>query len=260
MDDRFFRNRLLIGEEAQDTLSAAHVAVFGMGGVGSYAAEGLARVGVGRLTLVDFDLVGLTNINRQIMALGSTLGQPKVDAMASRIADINPECKVETHRCFFDQEMVGKLLAPGFSAIIDAIDSFHPKITLLVEALRLKVPLFSGMGAASKLDPAQIRIGDISQSTICPFARRIRKRLRAFGISTGFKVVYSVEPPILPYHPSEIAEEHREITLKRGRERMVQGSICYIPAIFGMALAGLAVQQITGITNAQQTRAEESVA
>lgn len=224
----------------------ADVAVFGMGGVGSFAAEGLARAGIGGLTLVDFDTIGETNINRQVMACYSNIGKRKVDAMAERVLDINPDCRVEAQAIFFDHEQIDLLLGRPFRIIVDAIDSFNPKITLIHSALEHKVPVVSAMGAASKIDPSMIRAGDISQTTICPFARRIRKRLKSFGITTGVPVVYSVEPPIMPFHPSEIEENSREVTLKRGRERMIQGSISYIPAIFGMTLAGMVVQTITG--------------
>jgi len=231
-------------------LADAEVAVFGMGGVGSYAVEGLARAGVGKLVLIDFDTIGATNLNRQIMALESTLGMPKVEAMANRVLDINPSCIVEPIRVFFDREQIANLLNRPYSLVLDAIDSFNPKITLIVETIKAGLPLISAMGAASKIDPTKITVGDISETTVCPFARRIRKRLRTFGIDNGITVVFSTEPPIMPYKPEAIPEEYREVTLKRGRARMIQGSIGYMTALFGMTMAGVAIQRITGLNTA----------
>ncbi|HNW36544.1 MAG TPA: ThiF family adenylyltransferase, partial [Candidatus Ozemobacteraceae bacterium] len=189
----------------------------------------------------------------QIMALESTIGRPKVDAMAERVLDINPACIVERHRVFFDHEQIATLLKRPYSLVIDAIDSFNPKITLMVETVKSGLPLLSAMGAAAKIDPTRVTACDISETKICPFARRIRKRLRSFGIERGITVVASVEPPIMPYHPDEIPGERREVTLTRGRPRMIQGSIGYMTAIFGMMLAGVAVQRLTGLSTAAQT-------
>lgn len=257
MDNRFHRTLLLLGEEGAGRLQAAHVAVFGLGGVGSYACESLARAGVGRITIVDFDKVGVTNINRQNLAFSDTVGRPKVEVMAERIALINPDCQVTALSEFFCEENSDQILAGGFDAVVDAIDSFNPKIRLLVESLRLGLPIFSAMGAAGKIDPAKIRVGDISESTICPMARRIRKRLRAFAIETGIRVVYSIEPPILPFSPETIEADKKEFSLKRGRERMIQGTISYLPALFGLTLAGMVVQHLTGFNTARETRKEE---
>ncbi len=257
MDKRFHRTGLLLGDKAVKALNQAHVAVFGLGGVGSYAAEALARAGVGNLTIVDFDVVGLTNLNRQNIALENTVGQAKTEVMAERIRLINPDCRVNACRTFFCEENSDEILAADFSAIIDAIDSFNPKIRLIVETLKRKIPLFSAMGAAGKIDPTQIRVADIAQSTICPLAKRVRKRLRDFDVETGFDVVYSIEPPILPFSPDLIEQDDREFSLKRGRERMIQGSISYLPAIFGLTLAGAVIQKITGFRTARETPAGE---
>lgn len=248
-NDRFFRTRLLIGDDGMERLKQVHIGIFGLGGVGSYAAEGLSRCGIGKLTVVDFDTIGETNINRQVMASTTTIGQLKVKAIADRISDIDPECRVYPHAVFFDREQVAGLLSSGLDIVIDAIDSFNPKITLIRETLDRKITLLSAMGAAAKTDPSKIRIGDISETTICPFARRIRKRLKYFGIQKGIEVVYSVEFPQMPFHPSEIPCDKREITLKRGRERMIQASISYIPAIFGMMLAGMAIRKTLAISD-----------
>jgi len=256
MDGRFYRTELLIGTDAAARLASSHVAVFGMGGVGSYAVEGLARAGVGKLTLVDFDKIGLTNINRQIMALSSSVDRPKVQVMAERVLEINPYCQVAANESFFARESIGELLRNEYDLVIDAIDSFNPKTTLIVETIKNGIPLISAMGAASKIDPTQIRVGDIGETSICPLARRMRKRLRSLGIVSGLTVVYSLEPPIMPYHPDSIPEARREVTLKRGRPRMIQGSIGYITAIFGMTLAGLAIQKLTGLKTARESHEE----
>lgn len=254
-DNRFYRNELLIGTEAQGRLRNAHVVVFGLGGVGSYCVEGLARAGIGALTLVDFDTIGLTNLNRQIMATTATIGQEKPQAMADRVLSINPDCRVTPIRSFFDREQLGALLSQPFDLVVDAIDSFNPKITLIVEALARGYRLLSSMGAAAKIDPTCIRVTDLAKTEFCPFARRIRKRLRTHGIKGGFQVVWSTEVPILPFHPDEVKTDTREVTLKRGRPRMVQGSIGYITGIFGMTLAGLAIREITGLKTARETPA-----
>jgi tRNA A37 threonylcarbamoyladenosine dehydratase len=255
MEKRFHRTRLLLGDEAVLKLKQAHVAIFGLGGVGSYAAEGLARAGVGSLTIVDFDVVGITNLNRQNIALENTIGLPKTRVMAERIQLINPECQVFAHQTFFCEENSDELLATDFSAVIDAIDSFNPKIRLIVESLKRNLPLFSAMGAAGKIDPTQVRVADIAKSTICPLAKRVRKRLRAFDIETGFQVVYSLEPPVLPFSPDLIEADQKEFSLKRGRERMIQGSISYLTALFGLTLAGEVVKSITGFNTARETPA-----
>ncbi len=253
MDNRFHRTGLLIGEKAVEKLKNSHVAVFGMGGVGSYAVEGLARAGVGHLTIMDFDSVGISNINRQNIALSETVGMPKVDVMEKRILSINPECKVTKIHDFFCEDNSDQILNQKFDAVVDAIDSFNPKIRLIVETLKREIPLFAAMGAAGKIDPSMIRMGDISKSNICPLARRVRKSLRSFGITSGFNVVYSIEPPILPFSPYEIEEEKREVSLDRGRLRMVQGSISYLTAIFGLSLSGLVIQHLTGFSTARES-------
>ncbi len=255
MDNRFHRTDLLLGEEANNKLVRSHVAVFGLGGVGSYTAEALARAGIGELTIVDFDQVNTTNINRQNIALTSTVGRLKVEVMAERIVEINPECRVHAVQAFFSEENSAELLKKEFSAVVDAIDSFNPKIRLIVDCLHLGLPLFSAMGAAGKIDPSQVRVGDIAESNICPLARRVRKILRGHDIETGFRVVYSIEPPIMPFSHTIVPADQKEPTLVRGRERMIQGTISYMPAIFGLTLAGMTVQHLTGFRTARETPA-----
>jgi tRNA A37 threonylcarbamoyladenosine dehydratase len=256
-DKRFQRTGLLLGNEGLELLQNSHVAIFGLGGVGSYAAESLARSSVGKLTIIDFDKVGITNINRQNIALSDTVGLEKTGVMSERIALINPECTVDARQVFFCEENSEELLNTSYDAVIDAIDSFNPKIHLIVESVKKKLALFSAMGAAGKLDPSMIRTGDIAASTVCPLAKRVRKRLRAFDITTGFKVVYSIEPPVLPFSPDLIENDMKEFSLKRGRERMIQSSISHLPAIFGLTLAGMVIQHLTGYETARQTPAGE---
>ncbi len=196
------------------------------------------------MTIVDFDQVNLTNINRQNIALSNTVGRPKSEVMAERIALVNPECRINPLQEFFSEDNSTNLLRSEFSAVVDAIDSFNPKIRLLVDCLNRGIPVFSAMGAAGKIDPAQIRVGDISQTTICPLARRVRKILRGHGVESGFQVVYSIEPPIMPFSHTIIPADQKEPTLQRGRERMIQGTISYLPAIFGLTLAGMVVQHL----------------
>lgn len=255
MDNRFHRTELLLGNNGLEILRKSHVAIFGLGGVGSFAAESLVRSGVGKITIVDFDQINPTNINRQNIALVSTIGRPKTEVMAERIALINDECQVIPLHEFFCEDNSEKILSPGFSAVIDAIDSFNPKIRLLVDCLRLQIPVFSAMGAAGKIDPSQIRVGDISQTTICPLARRVRKILRGYNVESGIQVVYSIEPPIMPFSHTIVPAEQKEPSLTRGRERMIQGTISYLPAIFGLTLAGMVVQHLTGFKTARETPA-----
>lgn len=251
MDGMFHRTKLLIGDGAFEVLRGAHVAVFGLGGVGSYAVEGLARAGVGRLTLVDFDEVGPTNINRQCFATVQSVGKPKVDMALKRVAQINPACRATSIMQFYDVGDEKGILSEDFDLVIDAIDSFNSKIDLLVRCTNMGIPVLSAMGAGGKVDPSQVRVGDISQTTICPLARRIRKHLRYHGISEGISVVYSIEPAVLPYSHKEVAQEHKDA--KEGFERMIMGTISYIPAIFGFTLSGLAIRHLTGIETARQS-------
>lgn len=253
MDNRFQRTELLLGTNAVKDLSKAHIGIFGLGGVGAFAAESLARAGIGELTIIDFDTVGLTNINRQSLAFSDTVSHKKVNLMAERIERINEKCKVNKCYDFFADETSDKLLSPKFDAVIDAIDSFNPKIHLIVECMKRKIPLFAAMGAAGKIDPSKIKIGDISQSSICPLAKRVRKKLRTYNITDGFQVVFSIEPPIQPFDPNVIPTDKQDNVYQRGRVRMVQGTISYLPAIFGLMLSGMVIQHITGFKTARDT-------
>ncbi|MBN2451222.1 MAG: tRNA threonylcarbamoyladenosine dehydratase [Lentisphaeria bacterium] len=237
----FERLRLLVGAEGLALLRRARVAVFGVGGVGSYAAEALARAAVGHLVLVDFDVVKASNINRQLPALVSTLGQPKVQVMAARIRDINPDCEVVPLPECIEPDGVADRLRGHWDGIVDAVDRADVKIALLAECVRRGIPVVSSMGAANKLLPGAIRTDDISRSRQCPLARAIRKGLRRLGIASGVTVVYSEELPIrLPGagHAFQAPAPEEE------GDKRAQGTVSYMPALFGLCCAAAILRQI----------------
>lgn len=243
---RFSRTRLLLGDEAFTRLSKSHVAVVGLGAVGGYALEGLARAGIGSLTLADFDTIQPTNINRQVLALESTLNRAKVEAAAERVRDINPDCRVEPLRIFVDADSVTEILDRHPDIIIDAIDSLNPKVQLLRAAYLRGIPVFSSMGAALRTDPQAIRVGDLATSKHCPLAKRIRKRLRKDNIVSGITCVYSTEPVNFDFQ-QELDEKQIEKSSDRGRERNILGSLPTITAIFGLILANEVIKKICRI-------------
>lgn len=233
MTHRFARTELLIGKEALGRLRLARVAVFGLGAVGSYAVEALTRAGVGGLRLVDCDCVRLSNINRQLYALESTLNRPKTEVARDRVLDINPECKVEAWHEFVSRKNMANILAKPLDAVIDAIDSLTPKVELIAAAVHSGIPVISSMGAATRTEPAAIRVGDISETDICPLARHVRKRLRRHGINRGVRCIYSLEEP----NNKNMAPEDDEQTFCQGRSRRPIGSLSYITGIFGLLAA-----------------------
>ncbi len=243
--DRFVRTRLLLGDAACDRLARARVTVAGLGAVGSYACEALARCGVGHLRLVDFDTVRPSNINRQLYALGSTLGQRKADLATARVHDINPSCQVETFPLFIDPSNLDTVLDNTPDAIIDAIDSLGPKLSLLEAAAKAGLFVVSSMGAATRLDFRQVRVGDISETDVCPLARRIRKNLKKRGIPSGIRCVFSTE--LVPAPALDLAldaaaadrEPHQ-----RGRPRKPLGSVAFLTGIFGLIAAGEVVRHL----------------
>ena len=230
----FSRSELLLGEAAMDRLRAARVTVFGLGGVGSFAVEALARAGVGHLRLVDHDVVGPSNLNRQLFALRSTLGQPKAEVAAARVRDINPDCDVEPRVIFIHTDTLPALLAPRPDVAIDAIDSMTCKVALLRTAYEQGIPILSAMGAGGRTDSSQLLVGDLSDTRLCPLAAKVRKELRKAGISQGIRCVYSLEPADnkRPANPVDI-EPHRG----PGRARRPVGTISYMPAIVGLKVA-----------------------
>jgi tRNA A37 threonylcarbamoyladenosine dehydratase len=240
---RFCRTELLIGKDSTEKLSASHVMVIGLGAVGSYAIEGLARAGIGRISLVDFDVVRFSNFNRQLYALESTINRCKVDVAMERIAQINPACHINPLRMFVDGRAAESLFEYQPNVIIDAFDSLSPKVHFMAACVQAKQNLISCLGAASRMDPFSLRIGDISQTINCPLARMIRKKLHKLGIKEGVRCVYSVEPP----RKSAIGELPEEESYIRGRPRRPIGSISYIVGIVGLMAAGEAISQIINL-------------
>lgn len=239
-----------MGCEAIEKLRNAAVAVFGLGGVGSYVAEALARAGVGTLALIDDDRICLTNINRQIIALHSTVGKQKVDAMAERIFDINPKCRVEKHQCFYTPENADEFDLTRYSYVVDAVDMVSAKLELAVRAARAGVPMISCMGAGNKMDPTKFEVADIYETSVCPLARVMRHELRARGVD-HLKVVYSKEPPLAP-HAGQHAACRDHCVCPPGTKRLcamrraIPGSVPFVPPVAGMILAGEVVKDLTG--------------
>ena len=248
---RFSRTELLIGTTGLSTLAGKHVMICGVGGVGSYAAEALGRAGVGKITLVDFDDICLTNVNRQIHALTSTVGQQKVEAMAARLRDINPAAEIVPVREFFSAENAGRLLVPRPDYVLDAIDHFTAKAALITFCRQQNIPIISSMGAANKLDPAKIEVSDISGTKNCRMARSMRKILKNSGIISGVQVVYSTElhrdldPATLAACGADcICPNRAEQTFRCEHRRVILGSISFIPSIFGLTMAGAVVNEL----------------
>lgn len=232
----FSRTELLLGAAAMERLRASHVLIFGVGGVGGYAVEALVRSGVGALTLVDADTVALSNLNRQIIALRSTVGQLKVDVAAQRIHDINPDCQVTTKPMFYLPENADQIPLQQYDYVIDCVDTITAKLEIIRRCHAAGVRLISSMGAANKLDPTRFRVADISQTSIDPLARILRKKLRKEGIH-HLKVVYSEEAPIVA--PAAITESSDRPTL---------ASVAFVPPAAGLAIAAEVVKDLIGST------------
>ena len=234
MEDMFSRTRMLLGDAAMDRLSRARVAVFGIGGVGGHAVEALARSDVGALDLVDSDRVALSNLNRQIIATRDTLGMLKVEAAKARVLSINPDCAVETWPVFFLPETADRFDFTQYDYVIDAIDTVAGKLRLIEAAKAAGVPVISSMGAGNKLDPTAFRVADISETSVCPLARIMRRELKKRGIE-HVKVVFSTEPALVPA-PTE------EPTARRS----TPGSTAFVPAVAGLILAGEVIKDLIG--------------
>jgi len=248
---RLSRTELLVGAAGLDKLRRSHVMICGIGGVGSYAAEALGRAGVGRITLVDYDDICLTNINRQIHALGSTVGQQKVEAMAVRLSDINPDAEIIAVKSFFSVDNAEELLSPPPDYVLDAIDHFTAKVALIRFCREKDIPVISSMGAANKLDPTKIHVADIAETKNCRMARSMRKILRQAGISSGVQVVYSTEvhreidPAASSACGSEcICPNKGEQLFSCEHRRVILGSISYLPPLFGLTMAGVVVNRL----------------
>ena len=241
MQEQFSRTALLLGNDGVERLAKARVAVFGIGGVGGYAVEALARSGIGALDLIDHDTVSLSNINRQIIATHDTLGRLKVDVAKERILSINPDCCVRTFPVFFLPDTVDAFDFSQYDYVVDAIDTVTAKLLLAEKTYAVGTPLISAMGTGNKLDPTAFEVTDISKTTFCPLARIMRKELKKRGIP-HLKVVYSQEPAMTPGIDSE---EPVELA---GR-KPVPGSTAFVPAVAGLILAGEVIKDLTGVTS-----------
>ena len=240
MDNWLERTELLLGEEKLGRLRRAHVLVVGLGGVGAYAAEMIARAGVGRMTVADADTVNGTNINRQLVALHSTVGRPKAEVLAERLRDINPEIDLSVvNRYIRDEETYALLDAARYDYVVDAIDTLSPKLALIAAALERRLPLVSSMGAGAKTDPTRMEIADIGRTHHCPLAHMLRKRLHKLGIRTGFRAVFSAEP----------AREGAMILCEEQNKKSNVGTISYIPALFGIGCASVVIRGLIGEMN-----------
>ncbi len=238
---RFSRTSLLLGKDIVQRFKQSYAVVVGLGAVGSFALEAMARAGVGSFCLVDFDDVKPTNFNRQLFALESTLGKSKVSVAKKRLLDINPGCHVLAVHAFAGPENLERLLTPRPDVVIDAIDSLNPKQELLAFCVSRGISVVSSMGACDKTDPFCIRVADISQTNICPLARRIRKRLKKRGIEKGIVCVYGTQQP-----RGALGEEGDEETYVRGRKRTPRGSIGYMTGMFGLIVAYEALRILSG--------------
>lgn len=251
MLNEFSRTQLLLGPEALERLSQSRVAVFGIGGVGGYVVEALARSGIGALDLIDDDRVCLTNINRQLLATRKTVGKYKVDVAAGRIAEINPKCLVRTYKTFYLPETAGEFDFSEYGYIVDAIDTVSGKIQLVMAAQKAKVPIISCMGAGNKLDPTAFRVADIYKTSVCPLARVMRRELKKRRVK-HLKVVYSVEPARRPLEDMSIScRTHCICPLGTKRHctdrRDIPGSVSFVPSVAGLILAGEVIKDLGGV-------------
>lgn len=232
MLNQFSRTELLLGAEAMEKLAQSRVAVFGIGGVGGYVVEALVRSGVGAIDLIDSDKVCLTNLNRQIIAVRSTIGKYKVDAMRERILDINPDCEVMAHRCFYLPENKEEFDFTKYSYVVDAVDTVTAKLQLVVQAEQTHTPIISSMGAGNKLDPTGFKVADIYKTSVCPLAKVMRRELKKRGINK-LKVVYSQEEPL----KVAASEENTE-------RRSVPGSNAFVPSVVGLIIASEVIRDL----------------
>ena len=232
----FSRTELLLGSQAMEQLSNAKVAVFGLGGVGGYVVEALARSGIGALELIDHDTISITNINRQLLATHATIGQSKAQAAANRARDINPDIQVTVRECFFGPDTAHTFDFKNYSYVVDAIDTVTGKLALVQAAQAANVPIISSMGTGNKLDPTKFQIADISKTSVCPLARIMRKECAKQGIK-HLKVLFSTEDPLSPGLPE--TEE-----LPEGR-RALPGSVAFVPSVAGLIIAGEVIKDLT---------------
>ncbi len=254
MMNQYARTELLLGPEAMERLSRCRVAVFGLGGVGGYTVEALVRSGVGALDLIDSDRFCLSNLNRQLFATRKTLGKYKVDAAAERILDINPDCRVTAYKTFFLPETKDQFDFSVYDYIVDAIDTVSGKLALAETAQACGIPVISAMGAGNKLDPTAFRVADISETTVCPLARIMRRECRKRGI-TRLKVVYSTEPPRRPVKgpfPDPVPDaDASSVEPRPSGRRDIPGSTAFVPSVAGLIIAGEVIRDLCGIPAAR---------
>ncbi len=239
MKEQFSRTTILLGEDSMKRLANSRVAVFGIGGVGGYTVEALVRSGVGAIDIVDNDTVSLSNLNRQIIALRSTVGKSKVDVMEKRIHDINPDCEVTSYKCFYLPETKGEFDFSKYDYVVDAVDTVTAKIQLVMEAKEKNVPIISSMGAGNKLNPTEFMVEDIYKTSVCPLAKVMRKELKKRGID-NLKVVYSKEEAITP----AISMEELGEKLPEGK-KSIPGSNAFVPSVVGLIIASEVIKDLT---------------
>jgi len=243
MPDQFSRTELLLGKPAMERLAGCRVAVFGIGGVGGYVCEALARSGVGALDLIDDDKVCLSNINRQIIATNKTVGQYKTDVMKERIQDINPDAKVNTYRCFFLPENASDFPFDKYDYVVDAIDTVTAKIELVMQCQNSGVPIISSMGAGNKLDPTKFRVADIYKTQMDPLAKVMRRELKKRGVKK-LKVVYSEEEPVVPDADSAENQVDAGTARQGSKRRSTPGSTAFVPSVAGLIIAGEVIKDL----------------
>lgn len=257
MPEQFSRTELLLGREAMDKLKTSRVAVFGVGGVGGYVCEGLARSGVGAFDLIDHDKICLSNLNRQIIATQKTIGRYKTDVMRERILEINPEAEVREYRSFFLPENAQEFPFEAYDYLVDAVDTVTAKLTLAEKAQEMKIPMISSMGAGNKLDGSRFQVADIYQTKVCPLAKVMRRELKKRGVKK-LKVVYSEEEPrklVFQESADETAgleENAGKVKLEEGEQRerrSTPGSVAFVPSVAGLIIAGEVVKDLAGVSS-----------
>lgn len=244
MSEQFSRTELLLGAEAIEKLGNSRVAVFGVGGVGGYVCEALARSGVGAIDLIDDDKVCMSNINRQIIATTKTIGRYKTEVMQERIQDINPDARVITHNCFFLPENASSFPFKEYDYVVDAVDTVTAKIELIMKCKENDVPVISSMGAGNKLDASAFRVADIYKTKVCPLAKVMRRELKKRGVEK-LKVVYSEEMPIKPDNNGK-EDNTEDMDNRSAVRRSIPGSVAFVPSVAGLIIAGEVIKDIVG--------------
>lgn len=249
MDNQFCRTEMLLGKEAMDKLRNARVAVFGVGGVGGYVVEALARCGVGAFDLIDNDTVCLSNLNRQIIATLDTLERDKVDVMKERIRSINPQADVNVHKCFFLPETANEFAFANYSYVVDAIDTVTGKIELVMQAKKAGVPMISSMGTGNKLNPMELEIADIYETSVCPLAKVMRRELKKRGVEK-LKVLYSRENPLSPMELETMEKRYDDSGIEIPQiRRATPGSVSFVPSVAGLIIASEVIKDLSEVRN-----------